>query len=138
MNFEVNYLAIITSTIVFMVVGSIWYGPLFGRQWMKLVKMTPEVMKSISRGSVARSMTGALIVAFVTSFVLAVLIKTLLITTLSAALMLGFLVWLGFIATVLSHRVLFERSSVALYLINALQSLVAILLGVLIITAWPW
>jgi len=37
MEFTVNYLAVIVSAIISMVVGAIWYGPLFGKKWMKIV-----------------------------------------------------------------------------------------------------
>jgi hypothetical protein len=138
MNFDVNYLAILVSGIVFMIVGTLWYGPFFGKSWMKLINMTPESMKGSSKGSMARSMILVFIVALVTSFVLAVLLKTLLITTISGAIMLAFLLWLGFVATTMLHRVLFEKSSMNLYAINASQSLVAMLLGSLVLVAWPW
>jgi hypothetical protein len=136
MNFAINYLPVLVSSIVFMIVGTLWYGPLFGKPWMKLVGMSQKSMSG-AKGSMIRSMALVFVAALVTSYVLAVLLKSLLITTPSAALTLAFFVWLGFVATTMSHRIFFERSSVALYLINAFQSLVALLLGSLIIVMWP-
>ncbi len=136
MNFDVNYLAVLLSGIVFMVVGTIWYGPLLGKPWMKLVNMSSESMKG-PKGEMVRSMVLVFIAALVTSFVLAVLIKTLLITTVGGALMLAFWVWLGFVAMTLTHRVLFERSPLNLFWINAGQYLVAYLLGALVLVLWP-
>ena len=138
MTFAVNYFAIIVSGIVFMIVGTLWYGPLFGKQWLSLLKVTPEQIAEARKKSMAPSMIGVLVAALVTSFVIAVVLKSLLITTVSAALVAGFFLWLGFVATTMSHRVFFERSSVGLYILNAAQSLVAILLGSLVIVLWPW
>ncbi len=33
---EVNYIVIIGGAVLSMVVGSIWYGPLFGKKWMEI------------------------------------------------------------------------------------------------------
>ena len=138
MSFDVNYVAVIVSAIVFMIVGTIWYGPLFAKPWSKLVYGSPEAIAEARKRPMALSMVGVFVAALVTSFVIAVVLKSLLITTLSAALVAGFVLWFGFVATTMSHRVFFERSSTSLYFINAFQSLVAILLGSLVIVLWPW
>ena len=39
---ELNWLAIIVSTVFSMVLGFIWYGPLFDTAWMKLVGLKKE------------------------------------------------------------------------------------------------
>ncbi|MBN2344017.1 MAG: DUF1761 domain-containing protein [Deltaproteobacteria bacterium] len=39
---EVNYIAIIVGAVASMVVGAVWYGPLFGRIWMNIVGVNPE------------------------------------------------------------------------------------------------
>ena len=36
MDIQVNYVAILACGISAMVIGSIWYGPLFGKTWMQL------------------------------------------------------------------------------------------------------
>ena len=33
----VNYLAIVTGAVLSMIIGAIWYGPLFGKKWMEIV-----------------------------------------------------------------------------------------------------
>lgn len=33
---DINYLAVIAAGVASMVVGSLWYGPLFGRKWVAL------------------------------------------------------------------------------------------------------
>ena len=37
---EVNYLAVLIAGIVPMIVGAIWYGPLFGKRWLGYMETT--------------------------------------------------------------------------------------------------
>ena len=39
---HINYAAIGTGAVVSMLFGAIWYGPLFGKIWMKIIGVTPE------------------------------------------------------------------------------------------------
>ncbi len=43
---SVNYWAILVCAILSMFVGVIWYGPLFGKAWMRVIKVTPEDLKA--------------------------------------------------------------------------------------------
>lgn len=36
---EINYLAVLACAVISMIVGSIWYGPLFGKKWMQITGM---------------------------------------------------------------------------------------------------
>ena len=39
---EINYVVILGCAILAMIVGAIWYGPLFGKVWMDIVGMDAE------------------------------------------------------------------------------------------------
>ena len=39
---EINYLAVLVCGISAMVLGSIWYGPLFGKVWMRVNNVSPD------------------------------------------------------------------------------------------------
>lgn len=39
---EMNYLAVLGCGVIAMVLGSIWYGPLFGKKWMWLLNVDPN------------------------------------------------------------------------------------------------
>ena len=50
-----NYIAIVVCAVLSMVIGSIWYGPLFGKKWMELMeidmtKMDEEEKKECMKG----------------------------------------------------------------------------------------
>ena len=34
---EINYLAVLVCAVLSMVVGAVWYGPLFGRKWAQII-----------------------------------------------------------------------------------------------------
>jgi len=34
---QINYLAVLVSAILSMVLGAVWYGPLFGKKWMEII-----------------------------------------------------------------------------------------------------
>jgi len=44
---EINYLAVLVAAIASMALGFLWYGPLFGNQWKKLMGFTDKSMKAM-------------------------------------------------------------------------------------------
>ncbi|HYU64967.1 MAG TPA: DUF1761 domain-containing protein, partial [Candidatus Paceibacterota bacterium] len=63
-----NYWAILVAAVAQMVIGALWYGPLFGKMWMHLTHRTMDDMKGQSAGS-AYAM--GFVVALVSAYVLA-------------------------------------------------------------------
>lgn len=50
---EVNYLLVIGLALLSMVIGAVWYGPLFGARWMELNGVDPsdkEAIKKMQKG----------------------------------------------------------------------------------------
>ncbi len=62
---EINYLAVLACGIVSMILGSIWYGPIFGRTWMRIVGVTEEDLAK--RKEMQKSAAPLYIVQFVLS-----------------------------------------------------------------------
>lgn len=49
---SVNYLAILVGAVMSMVIGAIWYGPLFGKKWMEIIGVStqdPEANKKMQK-----------------------------------------------------------------------------------------
>lgn len=40
MEIAINYWAVLVCGVVSMILGSVWYGPLFGKMWMKVIGAT--------------------------------------------------------------------------------------------------
>lgn len=132
---QFNFLAIVLATLVMMGVGTLWYGPLFGKYWMKLKGYTPEHMKAMKM-TPKRAMILVAISSFLTALVIALLVNILSPLGAGGAFMTTLLIWIGFIVPVLFHNVLFEEGSVKLWLFNSAYQFVALLGATLIIVLW--
>ncbi|TSC69668.1 MAG: hypothetical protein G01um101456_20 [Parcubacteria group bacterium Gr01-1014_56] len=133
----VNYLAVLVSAIVMMGLGFLWYGPLFGKEWMRLSGFTPESMNAKAAGKVyAISAIGALLMAFVMSHSLVFAMTYLGESGIMAGLQTGFWNWLGFVAPVTVGVVLWEGKSWKLWAINSGYYLVALCMIGVILALW--
>lgn len=136
---EVNYLAILVSGILSVVIGGLWYGPLFGKPWMAMVGITPESMKSMKMTPV-QAMFGGLIVGLLTAFVLAHHITFagayMQTSGVELGLMSAFWIWLGFFMPVNMGVVLWEGKPWKLFFLTTSYFLVNLLVSALILTLW--
>ena len=55
MTAPINYLAVVLAALAAMVIGFVWYGPLFGKQWMALMGFTPQSMDEAKKKGMAKS-----------------------------------------------------------------------------------
>jgi hypothetical protein len=132
---DVNFIAVIIAAIVNMALGYAWYGPLFGKQWMKLTGRTKE---DIEKGKKDMPMVmGTMFVgALVMAYVLAVFISLTNSTGAVAGAMIGFWAWLGFVATTMLQDVLYEKKNKNLAAINMGYNLTALVLNGAIIASF--
>ena len=132
---NVNWLAVILSAVISMVVGSIWYGPLFGKRWMKLVSFTKE---ELEKGKKDMPKTYGMMFAgsLVTSFVLAITIGMAPLVDIATGVIIAFWVWVGFVVAVKLSDVLFEKKPWELFLIECGYYLVFLLLAGALIGSW--
>ena len=135
MDVAINYLSVLIAAAAIMGVGSVWYGPAFGRYWRRLKGYAPDRAKSIQM-SARKAMILATLGALVTAFVLALLIRLLNPIGFGGAFMLALLVWVGFVVPLKANDVLFEEGDWKLFLFHAAQSFVALLVASLILTLW--
>ena len=133
---SVNFVSILVAAIASMVIGAFWYSPiLFGKVWIREMGLKEKEMKKMKKGS-GKSYVANFITLLITSYILALLIKVLSVATLMEGVRIGFLLWLGFIATVMLGSVLWEGKSVKLYLIGVSYQLVSIVVMSLILVRW--
>ncbi len=127
----VNILGIIICAIFSIILGSIWYGPLFGKQWMKLSKIKkPSKITSAIKKMMIRSYSITLISSIITATIISVLLAN---ASLIPAMITIFLIWLGFLATSMIGIVLWEGKPVKLYLLNVFYYLVSLEIMVVIL-----
>jgi len=124
-----NYLAIIIAAVVTMIVGSLWYGPLFGKSWMSKMWMTKADMD----GTDKMMYVYALINSMIMFWVLFWMIGALGDGTMMGAFSVTAMAWLGFMMTQQVSGVIWTKNpSITLVIINGLFWLVAALLGAMI------
>lgn len=131
-----NYLAVLVTGIIAIVLGSLWYGPLFGKHWMALMGITPLEMEEGTKKGMTKSYLIGFIGALVTALILAYLISSLGVADVTGGLTLGFLVWLGFFVTTKLGSVLWEARPWKLYFLNIGYDLVNLLIMGAVLAVW--
>ena len=102
--------AILASAAASMVLGFVWYGPLFGKAWGRYSGWTAEKIKTVSGKSMGLTYAMTLIAAVVSSLALTVLSRSLGATTAMDGLMIGLLP-LGFWLIVAGYEVIFMAAA---------------------------
>lgn len=104
---EINYWAVLVSAVAAMVLGGLWYGPLFGKTWMQGMGWDPnnkelmDKMKKSAGTAYPQQFVGALFTAFVLAHVIWAFRAALPpMSDLASALQAAFWCWLGFILPV--------------------------------------
>ncbi len=137
----INYLALLACAVASMVLGSLWYGPLFGKPWMKEMGISkPDTMDAKMKKEMNKSYSlmfvGSLVMAYVLAHSLVFASTYLKVEGVSAGVMAGFWSWLGFIAPVTLGSVLWERKSWKLWMLNNGYQLVNICVAGVILAMW--
>lgn len=134
---NINYVSVIAAVVANMVLGMLWYGPIFGKQWMEAVGLSKKELNKMKKKGMAPAMTGSFIASAITAYVLALLLNKLSITSIAGGISVALTLGLGFIATTNVLRVLYEKSSWKLYSINTAYNMLGPVLMAIILVAWP-
>ncbi len=137
---HINFLAVLAATASNVVIGFLWYGPLFGKPWAALSGFTEETMVAAKAKGMGKNYALMMLGAFLTAFVLAhALVFASAYTNthgIPAGLMCGFWNWLGFIVPLSMGSVLWDGKPWKLFLINVGYQLVALLAMGCILAVW--
>ena len=125
---NVNWFAIVVCSIFSHILGFIWFGPLFGKLWLKYSGWKMDDIKKRSTNMGVRFATAYFLNGFMI-YVLALLIHALQIETYTGVVGLVFVIYFGFIAPFQFYSVLWEGHKIEFYLINTSQRLAILLLG---------
>lgn len=136
----INYMAVFVAAVVSMIIGFIWYGPLFGKPWMKEMGLTKEKMEASKKKGMAKQyailFVGSLFMAYVLHHATIFAGSYLHMTGAPAGLMSGFFNWLGFIAPVSLGSVLWEGKSWKLWLITNSYYVVSLMAMGVVVAVW--
>lgn len=138
-----NYLAILVGVLANVVIGFLWFGPIFGKAWAKEMGLEN---KEPDNKAMIKATVIMIIGSFLTAYVLA---HSLFVWKPSSwnlpgdgpAWMYGayaaFYTWLGFYIPLLLGSVAWESKSWKLFFINAGYNLVSLAAIGLILAVWP-
>src|SRR6266481_1324485 len=136
---SLNWLAILVAGLSTMVVGFLWYSPLlFAKPWMKEMGYDPNDKARMEemKKSAGPAYGGSFLASLISAFILALFLHEMRVESLHIGLLVGFHVWLGFVATVQFTSALFTKQSMKLFGINTGYQLVCYLAMAAILTVW--
>ena len=135
-----NYLSVFVLAVLSFILGWFWYSPvLFGNAWMKLMKISKKQMEKGQKDMMKKMwkvMLGGFFVTLVLVFMLDLFLNFLNVVTFSQGMLLGLLLWAGFLATTMFNTVLYEGRPFKMYLINAGHYLVVLVLAGGLLAVW--
>ncbi|MEZ5681842.1 MAG: DUF1761 domain-containing protein [Erythrobacter sp.] len=110
---EINWLAVLVAAISAFMLGGLWYGPLFGKAWMRHSGMTEEQVKA---GNPGKIYGGAFALSFIAALVFAMFLGPN--PGVEFATGAGFAAGLAWVAASLGINYLFEQKTLGLWLVN--------------------
>ncbi|MDR3642508.1 MAG: DUF1761 domain-containing protein [Candidatus Doudnabacteria bacterium] len=138
MNIIVNLWAVVACAVASMIIGSIWYGPLFGKMYMTAMGMdqwTPE-----KKAAMQKKMVWSYIGQFVASLVMFYILGTFIVWSapqlnVSFAMGTSFFMWLGFVVPMAFGNTLWGGKMINFWLTIG-NMLITLLVAGAIIGAW--
>jgi len=142
---EVNLFAVLVAGIVPMVIGALWYGPLFGKRWLAMMEMTAEEVQEGFNPVKTYGVSFAL--ALVTAYVIAQLVAEVSPESVSSlgggggSAMIGvhvaLMALIAFVIPAAHQSVTFEKRKGGLAWLNVAYNGVALLGQAVVIAVWP-
>lgn len=135
----VNIWPILISMILSVVLGFIWYGPLFGKKWMTLSNIPmpdPKPSASMMVKPMIISFIGAIFMSYVLTYLISFHNGFYQTSGYMSAILTGVFVWIGLIVPVYLNFLGWEGRPKTLFFINSGYWLVFIVISSAIINAF--
>jgi hypothetical protein len=133
----VNIWAVIVSAIASMVIGSVWYGPLFGKMFMK--EMGMDQWSAEKQAAMKKDMMLTYLWQFIASLVMFYVLGRLMFEvnhlSVVGGLKTSFLAWLGFVVPLALGNALWG-GKMKLFWLSIGNMLITLLVAGMIIGAW--
>ena len=136
MYFTINYFAVFAAAITSMIIGSLWYGPLFGKTWMRLSGLTDTRLAELKKRGMRKIYMISFIMSLIMAYVLAHFVAIWGAVGVAGAFQLAFWIWLGFVVTIVIAPFLWEDKPIKLYFLNITYSLVSLFAMALVLVFW--
>ena len=128
---EVNWIAVIVGGIFNMAFGTLWYGPLFGKGWLRIIGKTSDEIRSSGTMYIL-----PLVAGLVSSYLLAALIAGLSIALWWQGALMGAILYLGIGSTATLTTGTFEGSPRGAWLLFTLYQIIVFAVLGLVFVLW--
>lgn len=130
---NVSVVAVLVAALSSMVIGALWYGPVFGKQWSKMTGVTQEQMKKSGSYGMVLAVVRSLLTAYVLAHLVFLSHGFFGNSQLVDSLKTSFFVWLGFVAAPMAMRDAFECKRKKLTALNVANEFVILMVMALVI-----
>lgn len=128
----INWWAVIVAAVIKFAIGAVWYTAVFGKRW--------RALQGIPEGAPTDGMVTAMVVQFIGDLIMAYILGRFIIHYGAASLfdgvVIGFMAWIGFVATIMVGLIFYEKKKPELVAINAGYQLVGIVVMGAILAVW--
>lgn len=113
--FEADYLVMLIPAVVIMIIGMIWYGPLFGKLWANenepntTEPVTKDRLSQRKRSIYLRLLISSLVTSFVLTYFFNTWWKSSGLHQISRSVIFAFMAWLGFVVPVIYSGLIGRR-----------------------------
>ncbi len=132
---QTHVLAILACIILSYIVGSVWHGPLFGKQWMAYNKITPPKKGEMKFSMMVPGLVASFFHMLVLSTVMGRTFQLVALTNVWQALLIAFILWLAFTGLAFGNSYAWEGKSKGHWAISAGYYLVMMLASAAILYA---
>ena len=132
---HINWLAVLVSTVIWFVLGAVWYAVLFGKAFESALAFT-EDQKQKAQKNFARNLGIHFVSGFLISLMMAHLMTLFENPTAMDGIHIGFGIWLGFAVPLAWIMLVFEQRPGATFWVNIGNWLVGFVLIALVLAVW--
>ncbi len=133
-----SYVTIIGAGVIAMIVGGIWFGPLFGKKWMEIIGATD--MDKEKRAEMQKKALPLYGVQFVLVLLQVYILGNLILYTGGNGMGVALFMWLGFVMPTIAGSSMWNNNTArvkwAMFLIQAGYNLVLFLIFGYVIDLW--
>lgn len=111
----INYTAVVLAAVANMGLGFLWFGPIFGKKWVRTgcnkdMVDAQKVKGEAGKGYVIACLAtlGSLVMSSLLAYSLVLSESYLKLSRISTGLVVGFWIWLGFIVPIALGRILWD------------------------------
>ena len=130
---KTNYLAVIVAAIAYWVLGAVWFGMVFGNQWLALEHISEEQAKSMNP---VLPYVVSLLLNLLLAYSIAQVCAWRNANTAGRGASVGVLLWIGIVGPITFTTYMYEMRPKTLYAINEFYPLAGMVLMGAILGAW--